>query len=411
MKGNVEAIITDFEKFIEFNEREKPALSAKQGVFGKKDSFKLNQILRYKKDVSGPNYNQDQYPVIDLLFSLVLDGRLYVRGNDENGKLALLKTSGMESFQSLNQYEKYVYLLQTYWTKYDFDGKFTRWMHITAFFNLLVTVANADEGQRIAKDERSYAGRLYSEGAAFFHHLRFFGLGELELIDGAKGRYEDSIKAFIPNEFGVEVSGFLLSKAFLYWNREDLPFLLSAMESKLSGKKDENLFDVFKSIFPKEFVKRTVIDETEFDRSGTYTFKVSLSKNLWRKIRLSHKHSLYDLHMAIQEAFDFDNDHLYAFYTGGNYRTGKPIYCPDTEREGVTTEEMRIVDLGLYKGQKMLYLFDFGDEWKFDVELVGIDKEALLPLKPAIVELKGKSPDQYNNDWSEREGSASRDGR
>jgi hypothetical protein len=39
------------------------------------------------------------------------------------------------------------------------------------------------------------------------------------------------------------------------------------------------------------------------DRSGVYSFKVSLSKTLWRKISLSHKHTLGDLHNAIQEAF------------------------------------------------------------------------------------------------------------
>jgi hypothetical protein len=397
LKNILQTTIGEFEKFIEFIENEKPVLSARQGVLGKKDSFKLNKILHYKKNVSEPNYTQAQYPVIDLMFSLALAGGLYVRAHDERDKAALVKTPLKDNFQDLNLCEKYVYLLQTYWTKYNFDGKSDHWRHIISFYNILASVANADEGQRIVKDDRSYTSMLYSEGAAFFHHLNFFGLGELELIDGAKGRYEDSIRAFVPNEFGIYISTFLLSQALLTWNTESLCYIISDMDEKTEPQKNENPFEVFKNIFPKEDVKRTLVAETNFDRTGVYTFKVSLSRNLWRKISISHKHSLYDLHLAIQKAFNFDNDHLYAFYVGGNQRTGKPIYCADAESDGVTAEEMSIADLGLYKGQKLLYLFDFGDSWKFDVTLLEIDKNSPLPLKPVIVEKKGKSPEQYSS--------------
>ena len=394
MRDRIEMTINEFEKFIEFIECEKPVLSAKKGVLGKQDAFKLNQILYHKRNVSGPNYNQDQYPVIDLMFSLALAGRLYVKANDEKGKAVLVKTPVLESYQCLNLHEKYVYLLQTYWTKYDFDANFDRWMLVSSFRSLLTLVADADAGQRIVKDDRNYTYLLYSEGAPIFHHLSFLGFGELELIDGAKGRYEDSIRAFIPNEFGIYTSGFLLSEAFLTLNSENIRFILTDYGKKIKPEKDKNPFEIFKNRFPEE-VNRTVVAENEFDRTGLYTFKVSLSKSLWRKISVSHKHSLYYLHMAIQEAFDFDNDHLYAFYVGGNQRPGKPIYCADAESEGVTAEETIIADLGLYKGQKLLYLFDFGDEWKFDVELLSIDKDSVLPIKPVIVEAKGESPEQY----------------
>jgi hypothetical protein len=53
----------------------------------------------------------------------------------------------------------------------------------------------------------------------------------------------------------------------------------------------------------------------------------------------------------------------------------------------------------LYPGQKLVYLFDFGDMWEFSVELLGIEKEAPLPLRPITVESKGESPKQYECDW------------
>ena len=167
LKGMVETTVEEFEKFIGFIKNASPVLSSKRRVFGKKDSYKLNLMLYYKKDVSGPNYNQEQYPVIDLMFSLALAGRLYVKANNEEGNPALVETGAMESYKALNQYEKYVFLLQTYWTKYNFEERYGRWTTIFSFYNILASAANAEKGQRIMKDAYGQNRGLYSEGAAF----------------------------------------------------------------------------------------------------------------------------------------------------------------------------------------------------------------------------------------------------
>ena len=43
----------------------------------------------------------------------------------------------------------------------------------------------------------------------------------------------------------------------------------------------------------------------------------------------------------------------------------------------------------------MLYLFDFGDEWHFDVTLVKIQTDKPILPSPEILEQKGKAPEQY----------------
>lgn len=397
--NNINNVINDFEKFIEFIESKKPILSATQEVLGRKDCYNLNMLLENKKDVAAPSYNQDKYFAIDLMFTLALSSKLYIRANDENGKLRLLKTPKLESFQNLNEYEKYVFLLQTYWSKYDFEIKFDRYHSIAAFYNILANIAVAKEGDIIVKDEMDISNLMYVTGAAFFHHLKFFGFGELELIKDVKDRYEDSIKSFVPNQFGIETITFLLTKAVQYWNREDIKILLEARKVDVKADKKEQVFDVFKNIFKENTVKNTVDAKVEINKGGTYTFKVSLSKTLWRKINLSYKHTLGDLHNAIQKAFNFDNDHLYAFYIGGNRRTGQPIYCEYAEHEGEIAENKTIESLELYKGERFLYLFDFGDQWEFNVEFVEYDKEAPVLLKPMIIESKGKSPEQYRGGW------------
>jgi len=79
-----------------------------------------------------------------------------------------------------------VYLLQTYWTKYEFGTRFGWRMLASSLRNLLIFIVDATAGQRIVKDEDNYISILYSEGAPIFHRLRFMGFGELELIDSAK---------------------------------------------------------------------------------------------------------------------------------------------------------------------------------------------------------------------------------
>lgn len=114
---------------------------------------------------------------------------------------------------------------------------------------------------------------------------------------------------------------------------------------KTLSNEQEQSFDIFKNVFQANLVINTVNVNSKTDRSGIYNFKISLLKAVWRKISVSHMHTLDNLHKAIQIAFCFDDDHLYAFYIGGNQRTGKTIYCENAESEGVTAEAMSIADL------------------------------------------------------------------
>lgn len=410
----IEKCVNDFNKFIEFSEIEKPTLSAKAEVFGKKDCFKLNGLLENQKPVSAPNYNQDQYHIIDLMFELSIKGKLYYKGNDAKGKPALVKTPRLDYYLELNNFEKYVFLLQTYWTKYDFTKKFDKWIPINSFFNFLMYIVDSKPGQEILKNEKHSTQKIYLEAAAFQHHLRFFGMGEPELIIREKWAYEDTIRAFFPTSFGADVAKFLCTEALEFWNMYDLLHLLlprkkfnkkgdiiriCEMEERRLKERKLEPFEVFKRIFPHDKVVNTVKELSMENVNGVYSFKVSLSKTLWRKIKMSGKHTLGDLHDAIQGAFNFDNDHLYAFYIGGNRRTGKPVYCKEVREGGKAAEETTIQELGLFVGQKLVYLFDFGDCWEFRVELMGIEKEMPLPLTPMIFETKGKSPHQYRYEW------------
>ncbi|MBU0684459.1 MAG: hypothetical protein ABIE25_06835 [Thermoplasmatota archaeon] len=140
-------------------------------------------------------------------------------------------------------------------------------------------------------------------------------------------------------------------------------------------------------------------------RLTVYSFKVSLHrrKDLYRTIAIGANNSLEDLHIAIQEAFDWDADHLYSFFLSGK------LWDQDTEYTVLDdefaldydlppsrdTRKARIRDLGLEVGAKFLYLFDYGDNHMFAVELIGRGKQVVKDELPTIIDQRGRSPEQY----------------
>ena len=66
-------------------------------------------------------------------------------------------------------------------------------------------------------------------------------------------------------------------------------------------------------------------------------------------------------------------------------------YNSDICEEPPFVEDAIIGELGLQVGQRILYLFDFGDMWKFDVQLIDFIEnynDNNIPIKPQIIKSK-----------------------
>ncbi len=132
-----------------------------------------------------------------------------------------------------------------------------------------------------------------------------------------------------------------------------------------------------------------------------------------RTIEITSEQTLENLNDAILNSVSFDADHLYAFHMTGDERDARfefdaPESTDDLEfgfvdamwgggAGGVMLSyDATIGQLGLIPRHKFLYVFDFGDQHKFAVQVGD-----LLPRRnnrtkyPRIVARKGKSPEQY----------------
>jgi hypothetical protein len=137
-----------------------------------------------------------------------------------------------------------------------------------------------------------------------------------------------------------------------------------------------------------------------------YRLRVNLRwmPDVWRVVEMPGEQSLEDLHLAIQDAFGWDNDHLYSIFLSGrawDATTEVKIPLPD-EYDPPTADELTLDDLDLQPKQKFLYLFDYGDQLEHDVQVAGILPRPDMGDFPRIAERHGEAPPQYVN-WDDED--------
>lgn len=129
----------------------------------------------------------------------------------------------------------------------------------------------------------------------------------------------------------------------------------------------------------------------------TFTFKVTYLRDpdVWRVIEIRGDQTLNQLHYAIQNAVDFDADHLYSFYMSNRAWDETTAYS-SPYAEGPSAGGVKIRDLNLRMKQRFLYLFDYGDDHRFEVQLIEVDPGAPKEADyPRIVKSHGEDPVQY----------------
>ncbi len=136
------------------------------------------------------------------------------------------------------------------------------------------------------------------------------------------------------------------------------------------------------------------------DHEGeVFLFKIRLATDpdSYRTIAVKADQNLDDLHVGIQDAFEWDADHLYSFFMNGTLYDWR-YSCEGPFQKGgrLFANEAYLGNLGLATKHKFLYLFDYGDMNVFEVEVAGIRATSKGSRYPCVVEKHGKPPLQYH---------------
>lgn len=124
----------------------------------------------------------------------------------------------------------------------------------------------------------------------------------------------------------------------------------------------------------------------------------------YRVIAIDGDNSLYKLAEVILNSFNFDMDHCLGFYDNlkniYNSNEGYELFADIHGSDGfMGVKETKIKDVYNQQAKKMLFLYDFGDNWRFITQLIDVRESENIKTKPHIIKSVGNSPEQY----SERE--------
>ena len=115
------------------------------------------------------------------------------------------------------------------------------------------------------------------------------------------------------------------------------------------------------------------------DARSTRVLEVSLKDikpRIWRRFMIRADADFVDLHEAIQDACGWRNCHLFQFQD----QKGKTLAeLPGDEGDETGPDAMSTPigpALGAKKGKKLVYIYDFGDWWEHDLEVIDVIKNS-----------------------------------
>ena len=130
--------------------------------------------------------------------------------------------------------------------------------------------------------------------------------------------------------------------------------------------------------------------------------RASFKPKVYRDIEIEGSTSLSALAEAIIMAFDFEFDHAFGFYSdlkdpysrkGERYELFADM--EDSDSDAGSVERTTVSEVFGVAGKKMLFLFDYGDGWRFVIEVRAKGEKAPKTRYPRLVASVGKAPEQY----------------
>lgn len=401
-------IVADFQHFLMYLKEHPVKLTKAKGNLAKKDLREMYDLLPNLGLEVSENSNQDYYPVLKLFMELGQKLELIRKVASGASTVLVIDEEQLALFEKLTMAERYVSLLQCFWLHADWEvlagGLYASTPSNVDFLFESFNELPVNEKINIEND-RDLKYSLQDFGH-FLLYFQYFGFWEVELdldlepktrVSAKSIQIQPLLKSLMPIlsesfERRVDANGLGMFD-LLFDTFEDEDF-----EDEEGPISTEDFVAALKPLFEKGQLEQVLKAKEKVMKRGEYIFKVAISASCWRTIAVHDSDTLHDLHDWIQRAFDFDDDHLYAFYMDSK-PFSRNCYNSPMDAQGPFAHKVTIAELYLEEGQQFLYLFDFGDEWHFQVVVEKIN-EGVEALIPGIRKEKGKAPKQYEDlDW------------
>jgi len=353
----------------------------------------INERLTRPLQLGLKRPQQKSYPHIHGLYLLVRASGLTCVGGTSQKPLLSVDKMVHKVWQRLNPTERYGTLLETWLLRGspEIIGEFGGRMllipeHFWDWTNFFARIP--DKGLKITGNSDAEISLRYRPGWYNLGLLEVFGLIAIQHDSSEPGKGW-RIKQINRTQLGDALLALLYTEFF-----EDPGKILELMRE---GKVPFGVLQpVLQPYFP-QWKNNMSIPEWAF-RGGTYIFKVSIGR-MWYRVAIPADQTLDALASTILNGVAFDHDHLYEFSYQNRFGALESVQHPVME-EGPWTDDVLVGDVQLSIGHTMICLYDFGDNWEFDVTLEQIDQD-MINENPVILESHGEPPEQYPSydDW------------
>lgn len=368
LSGNQGTIIKDFNNLLDFIvEKGGIALTKSEKAFNMSELLSLNEIFSNPQKTGLSRPQQKAFPYINSLFLLLRLSLLPYVKKEKNKSVIHIDSTALNSWKLLKPVEQYGHLL-TY-LLHPAGNSILGENYFSLLQNIYWLYKDPKETlEYINKKERH--GFLAHQLAA----LDLFGIFSIKPMTPKIGKGWDYQYVSI-TPFGNDIIEFVSTFICKEFN-------LSSMDT---------LFSLVQPLFPDwKTLMKTPKKEPQL---GVHIFKVSLGK-AWRQIAIKGDVDLHSFGNVILDAFEFDHDHLHEFSYKNQNGLIEKIFHYACE-EALSSDEILIGDLNLQIGSEMVFLFDFGDSWRFHIVLEELDPEALKLKKPLVLKKYEEAPLQY----------------
>jgi len=357
----------------------------------------INRNLTHPLELRLKRPIQKSYPHINGLYLLLRATGISLVDTQPKKPLLKLDPIVLESWRSLNGAERYFALLKAWWGRASEEmmGERRCW-------SADVLAKNIDFVERFPK-----TGILKVEKPQDADMLRYYpGLYNLALMElfgllDIRAMPIEAAKGWLPEGIRMTDWGKTLLDGYADFINKSLG---RNAESRLSMLGFTELFDPLNHFEQWSRVVRVYIKGWRKDleipvslfQPGPHVFKVSLGVDCWRRIAIRGDACLDELAATILSSVGFDSDHLYSFSYKDRFGRTVEIDHPylTGESDNALADDVKIGDLPLAEGMRIGFLFDFGDQWEFEIQTESVDAGP-VSKKPRVLERHGKAPKQH----------------
>ena len=366
----------EYQCFLDYLELNEVQLSKRTGHIGKKDCFALNRLFDIVKErYQSYGRSQDYYTVIDFFyFFSVCAGILQITSKKGKG-MTIRKSQRYQLFFQMSAMEQYILMMAVWLGEY----KEALGDSYSAFREgRIFKMMRGARGEEVLPG--SFGGRV-SWGCFYIPEIRLYALFQLIRIEWLEEKEEEKENQTAEGHAWKEL---LEKQGSEFWYTLDvstvLPVIMNITKDDFVNM-EEKLMNFW--AYPVETGLHTI------------EFKITVGSCI-RKIIMGDQFTLEDLHYLIQKSVNFDMDHLYYFEIGSG-TSKRRYFAPECDYEIWQTDTVSLAELLPYEGMQFEYLFDFGDEWHFQITVERILTKHIQECE--ISRIKGEAPEQYACDW------------